>query len=293
MNQGILKIFTLTTLALIAFAANSVLCRLALGEKTIDAASFTNIRLFTGAIVLFLISSLFNPNLPNKNLSNGSWLSGFMLFIYAVTFSFAYITLDTGTGALILFGSVQITIVLISIISGHRLNIYEWLGAVIAFLGFVYLILPGVSSPPFMGFSLMTVAGISWGIYTLKGKESINPLRDTTFNFIKTIPFCVILLIFTLQNATFTIKGILLAIISGGITSGLGYSIWYMAVKELTKIQTGVVQLLVPIIAAIGGVIFVGEKFTLRLGLASIFVLGGILIVVLGRKKLFIKYSKK
>ncbi len=284
MNKHIIKISTLTAFALIAFAANSVLCRLALGEKAIDAASFTNIRLFSGAIVLLLILKL-SSNQSQKS-SKGNWLSGLMLFLYAVTFSYAYITLDTGTGALILFGSVQITIILISIISGHRLTIYEWLGVTIAFSGFVYLILPGVSSPSLIGFSLMTVAGIAWGIYTLKGKESKNPLADTTFNFLRTIPFLMLLFVFTLQSSSYTIKGIILAIISGGITSGIGYTIWYMAIDGLTKIQTAVVQLLVPIIAAFGGVIFVAEKITVRLTLASFLVLGGILIVVLGRKKL-------
>lgn len=290
MNNHILKIFILTGLALIAFAANSVLCRLALGDKTIDAASFTNIRLFSGAVVLLLILKLYNSQ--SQNSSKGNWLSSFMLFLYAVTFSFAYISLDTGTGALIMFGSVQITIILLSIISGNRLNIYEWLGVTIAFLGFVYLILPGVSSPSLIGFSLMTIAGIAWGIYTLKGKESKNPLRDTTFNFIRTIPFIIILLIFTFQYSSYSTKGVVLAIISGGITSGIGYTIWYMAMEGLSKIQTAVIQLLVPIIAAFGGVIFVDEKITFRLSVASILVLGGILVVVLGRKNL-LKYSKK
>ncbi len=290
MNNHILKIFILTGLALIAFAANSVLCRLALGDKTIDAASFTNIRLFSGAVVLLLILKLYNSQ--SQNSSKGNWLSSFMLFLYAVTFSFAYISLDTGTGALIMFGSVQITIILLSIISGNRLNIYEWLGVTIAFLGFVYLILPGVSSPSLIGFSLMTIAGIAWGIYTLKGKESKNPLRDTTYNFIRTIPFIIILLVFTIQHSSYSTKGVVLAIISGGITSGIGYTIWYMAMEGLSKIQTAVIQLLVPIIAAFGGVIFVDEKITFRLSIASILVLGGILVVVLGRKNL-LNHSKK
>lgn len=290
MNSYIIKISMLTALALIAFAANSVLCRLALGERAIDAASFTYIRLFSGAIVLLLILKLSKNQ--NQNSSKGNWVSGFILFLYAGTFSFAYITLDTGTGALIMFGSVQITIILLSIISGHRLSIYEWLGVTIAFLGFVYLILPGVSSPSLTGFFLMTIAGIAWGLYTLKGKESKNPLADTTFNFLRTIPFLIILLVFTVQNSNYTSKGIILAIISGGITSGIGYTIWYMAVDGLTKIQTAVVQLLVPIIAAFGGVIFMAEKITFRLSLASTLILGGILIVVLGRRKIM-NNSKK
>lgn len=282
LNNHFIKTFILTGLALIAFAANSILCRLALGNETIDASSFTIIRLFSGGIVLLMILKISGNKIQQS--SNGSWISSLILFVYAITFSFAYVTLDTGTGALILFGSVQITIILLSIISGNKLSIYEWLGTIIAFIGFVYLILPDVTSPSIIGFLLMTLAGIAWGSYTIKGKESKSPLADNTYNFLRTIPFLIILLIFTIKKLNYSFDGILLAVVSGGITSGIGYTIWYMAIGGLTKVQTSVVQLLVPVIAAFGGVLFISEKITFHLTISSLLILGGILVVVLGRK---------
>lgn len=276
----VIKTVVFTLLALIAFAANSVLCRLALGENSIDASSFTIIRLLSGAIVLIAILKISNKT---GSPSKGSWVSGAMLFLYAITFSFAYITLDTGTGALILFGSVQITMILLSLISGNRLHISEWAGLSIAFTGFVYLVLPGVSSPSVVGFTLMTVAGIAWGIYTLKGRGSDNPLADTAYNFLRTVPLVIILAIITVHNLHYTLEGVLLAILSGAIASGIGYMIWYIALGDLSATQAAVVQLAVPVIAALGGVIFVSEPLTLRLILSGFIILGGILLVVLGR----------
>ncbi len=280
--KNLTRTVLLTGLALVAFAANSVLCRLALGTKAIDAPSFTIIRLLSGVIVLLILIKIKNNELSSN--SKGSWYSGIMLFLYAITFSFAYITLDTGTGALILFGSVQITMIALSLFSGNRLHFTEWLGVIIAFTGFIYLILPGVTAPSTTGFLLMTVAGVAWGIYTINGKGSKNPLRDTTFNFLRTIPFIIIMLLVVLKDVNYTSKGILMAIISGGVTSGIGYTIWYMALKGLTSTQAAVVQLLVPAIAAFGGVIFVFEKITFRLTISSTMILGGILIVVMGKK---------
>ncbi len=287
--KNLTRIVLLTGLALVAFAANSVLCRLALGEKAIDASSFTIIRLLSGAIVLLILFKIKNNELSSN--SRGSWYSGIMLFLYAITFSFAYITLDTGTGALILFGSVQITMIALSLLSGNRLHFTEWLGVIIAFAGFLYLIMPGVTAPSTTGFLLMTVAGVAWGIYTINGKGSKNPLSDTTFNFLRTVPFIIIMLLVVLKDVNFTSKGILLAIISGGVTSGIGYTIWYMALKGLTSTQAAVVQLLVPVIAAFGGVIFIFEKITFRLTISSTMILGGILFVVMG-KKYFLKINK-
>jgi drug/metabolite transporter (DMT)-like permease len=274
-----MKIFILTSLALIAFAANSVLCRLALGNNVIDASSFTIIRLLAGAIVLFCIV-LFSKG-KTSTTSKGNLLSSFMLFLYAITFSFAYLSLDTGTGALILFGAVQITIIIHTLLSGNKLRPLEWLGVIISFLGFIYLISPGVSSPSIIGFVLMTIAGISWGIYTIKGQTSKNPLRDTTYNFIKTLPFITILYIATMTQSNYSTEGILLAVIAGGVTSGIGYTIWYMAIRGLSSIQSAVLQLLVPVIAAFSGVIFISEIITVRLTVSSILILGGVLIVTL------------
>ena len=280
-NNYLVKTIIFTGLALIAFAANSVLCRLALGEGSIDAYSFTIIRLLSGATVLLAIIRI-NRNKTGSS-EKGSWSASLMLFLYAITFSLAYITLDTGTGALILFGSVQITIILLSVISGNRLHITEWAGITIAFTGFVYLILPGVTTPSAVGFLLMAIAGIAWGIYTLKGRDSKSPLMDTAFNFLRTIPLVIILVIITIKNANYSSEGILLAVLSGGIASGIGYTIWYIALGGLSATQAAVLQLLVPVIAALGGIIFVSEAITLRLTVSSTMILGGILIVVLGR----------
>lgn len=277
----LLKTIFFTSFALIAFAANSVLCRLALGEGTIDAASFTSIRLLSGAVVLLIILKLTDKD--NTTSSQGNWLSALMLFTYAIAFSYAYITLDTGTGALILFGSVQITMILLSMFSGNRLHISEWIGMLVAFTGFVYLVLPGVSTPSLTGFLLMTLAGIAWGIYTLRGRGSKNPLADTTQNFVRTLPLVIILALITLQQAQLSSTGIILAILSGAVASGIGYTIWYLALGGLSATQAAVVQLSVPVIAALGGVIFVSEIISLRLTISSTMILGGILIVVLGR----------
>lgn len=281
LKHAVLKTLVLTSLAMVAFAANSVLCRMALGNHAIDASSFTVLRLLSGALVLLMIVSL--KKTKHQKSSKGSWAASSMLFLYAITFSFAYITLDTGTGALILFGTVQILMIVVSIFRGNRLHISEWTGVIIAFAGFVYLVLPGISSPSAMGFVLMTAAGIGWGAYTLKGRGSKAPLMDTAYNFIRTIPFIAIVAAFAIKNASYSTEGIFLAILSGGIASGVGYTIWYSALGGLSAVQAAVVQLTVPIIAAFGGVIFMSEKITTRLTLSSLMILGGILLVVLGR----------
>lgn len=275
------KTFTYTVLALIAFAANSVLCRLALGTDTIDAPSFTAIRLLSGIITLFLILQLRNNN--KSPGSKGSWVSGGMLFLYAVTFSYAYITLDTATGALILFGTVQLTMIMVSLYSGQKLHFTEWLGVFMAFAGFVYLVLPGITTPSVTGFLLMTVAGIAWGFYTLNGRGSMDPLADTFWNFYRTLPLVIVLVIITVQNSSLSSEGVLLAILSGAVASGMGYAIWYSALKGLSITQAAVVQLAVPVIAAFGGVLFVNEAISLRLILSAAMILGGILLVILGR----------
>jgi drug/metabolite transporter (DMT)-like permease len=280
-NKYLVKTILLTGLALIAFAANSVLCRLALGNEAIDASSFTGIRLLSGAIALFIILSIKGSN--NGPASKGSWIAGFVLFLYAITFSYAYHSVDTGTGALILFGSVQITMIILSLVSGTRLHSIEWFGVILAFSGFVYLILPNITTPSINGFILMTISGISWGIYTLKGRNSNNPLMDTTYNFLRTIPFVAVFAAFTMQNMSYSSEGMVLALLSGAITSGVGYTIWYIALGGLSSTQAAVIQLSVPVIAAIGGVIFISEVITIRLFISAIIVLSGILMVVLGK----------
>jgi drug/metabolite transporter (DMT)-like permease len=281
MNQSLLKTSLLSVLALIAFAANSVICRLALGSGTIDVPSFTAIRLISGAVMLFIILSI-KAN-KKEATSTGSWTAGLALFIYAITFSYAYLSLDTGTGALVLFGSVQITMILLSMIYGTRLQSSEWFGVVIAFIGFIYLILPSITTPSISGFMLMAVAGISWGVYTLKGRNSINALKDTSYNFLRTIPFVALLVICNLKQLNYSSEGIYLALLSGAITSGIGYTIWYIALGGLSSTQAAVIQLSVPVIAAIGGTIFVSEAITARLLISAVIVLGGILMVILGK----------
>lgn len=284
-HKSLLETSLLTVLALIAFAANSVLCRLALGGEAIDASSFTAIRLLSGAITLFIILSI-KGSIKGSNkgaLSKGSWKASFALFIYAIAFSYAYLSVDTGTGALILFGSVQITMIMLSLISGTRFHLVEWSGVIIAFSGFIYLILPNISTPSMNGLILMTVSGISWGIYTLKGRSSINPLMDTTYNFLRTIPLVAILVVLTMHDMNYSFEGVILALVSGAITSGVGYTIWYIALGGLSSTQAAVIQLSVPVIAAIGGVLFVSEEITMRLIISAAVVLSGILMVILGK----------
>ncbi|WP_415891568.1 DMT family transporter [Neptuniibacter sp. PT8_73] len=286
MNKDVqtLKVFIYTSIALIAFAGNSVLCRLALGDEAIDAASFTSIRLLSGIVVLLAIFSFMNRG--KANVAKGSWKGAFFLFAYAITFSYGYITLETGIGALVLFGSVQISIILINMFKGNKLHSMEWVGAIVAFAGFVYLIFPSLATPSAVGFGLMTMAGVAWGFYTLAGKGSNNPLGDTTSNFLRTLPFVLILVLLSFDDASLSTEGIWLAILSGGLASGIGYAIWYQALGSLSAIQAAVVQLLVPVIAAAGGVAFAREEITWRLVIASVVVLGGIMIVITGKQLL-------
>lgn len=300
-NNLSIRTISLTLFALLAFAGNSVLCRLALAGATIDAGSFTFMRLASGLFVLVILlkvlpvqsSSSLNASLPVENQRKGSWLSASLLFLYAITFSYAYISLDTGIGALILFGAVQLTMVIYSIVKGTRLNVIEWFGLLVAFTGFVYLVIPTLTTPSLHGFLLMLVSGIAWAFYTLRGKTSSSPLVDTSYNFLRTVPWLCVLLIgmvlasrMGLVDIHYTSRGIVLAAISGGLASGLGYAVWYMALAGLSASRAAVVQLLVPIIASLGGVIFAGELLSMRLVISSLLVLGGILMVVLGHQRL-------
>lgn len=283
-----LKTILLTVLALLAFAGNSVLCRLALNDNIIDAASFTAIRLFSGAIFLLLLITINDHKSPKAsiNIKAGSWLSALFLFIYAGAFSYAYISLDTGTGALILFGAVQVTMIMSDIFKGKKLLLAEWLGLIIAFIGLMILLMPSASAPSLTGFLLMTISGIAWGLYTLAGRGSKTPLVDTTNNFLKTLPFIGLLMLLTLSNIELSNQGILLAIMSGTVTSGLGYAIWYSALSGLTVKHAAIIQLSVPIIAAIGGVIFSNETINIELMTSSILVLGGVLTVIMGKQSI-------
>lgn len=283
-----MKIFFYTIFALACFAFNSILCRLALKTDEIDAASFTLIRLFSGAVTLLLIFSVFGK----KDTKRGSWLSAFFLFAYAICFSFAYINLTTATGALILFGSVQATMIVAAIISGERPRILEWVGLFLALGGLIYLVFPGLAAPPLLNSILMTSAGIAWGFYTLRGRGSANPLADTTGNFLRAVPMVILACLPFLANIHLSQKGIVLAILSGAIASGIGYSIWYAALNFHTATWAAILQLSVPVLAATGGVIFLSEEIVLRLLLATLLILGGICLAIFGRAKIKNKGSE-
>ncbi|HLA95703.1 MAG TPA: DMT family transporter, partial [Pyrinomonadaceae bacterium] len=216
----------------------------------------------------------------------GHWLSAFFLFAYAICFSLAYLGLTTATGALILFGCVQMTMIAVAIFNGERPSLLEWIGLIVAVGGLLYLVFPGLSSPPLFSSLLMAAAGISWGFYTLRGKGSSDPLGDTAGNFVRTLPFIVIVALPFLSRTHLSIRGIVLAILSGAIASGIGYTVWYAALKYHTSTRAAVLQLAVPVIAAAGGVVLLGEVASIRLVIAALLILGGILLTIFGRKSL-------
>ena len=269
-----------TTLALVAFAANSVLCRLALREATIDPATFTTIRFVSGALMLLLVASrVGRPAAPAK----GSWTSAGVLTAYAFPFSFAYTRLSAGTGALILFGSVQVTMVVASITSGERARLGQWAGLSLALVGLVVLVFPGLTAPPPVTAILMAIAGICWGIYSLRARGVTNPLAQTTSNFVRTVPLVVAVSLLMLTPLHAEAQGVVLSVASGAVTSGLGYVVWYAALRKLTGMQAAIVQLAVPVLAAAGGVIFLTEVVSARLVLSTVMVLGGIALAVTRR----------
>ncbi|PKO43093.1 MAG: EamA family transporter [Betaproteobacteria bacterium HGW-Betaproteobacteria-22] len=276
------RLIWLTLLALTAFAANSLLCRLALANASIDAASFSMIRLFSGAISLWLIVTIAQKD--TRPTHAGNWLSAIFLFLYVTGFSFAYIHLNTGVGALILFGAVQVSMLLKAITSGERPSVSEWLGLLIALAGLTYLVMPGMSAPPLLASLLMSGAGVAWGLYSLQGRNSSAPLVATAGNFMRATPLAMLVLLLSFQHIHLTSEGVILAIASGSIASGVGYAVWYTALRELTATRAATVQLAVPILAAIAGTLFLAEPITLRLAIASVMILGGIAIAVMHKK---------
>jgi drug/metabolite transporter (DMT)-like permease len=273
-----------TILALMAFAANSVLNRLALGGHAIDASSYIGIRLVAGALTLWVINSISKQKM-GVILRGGNVLSAFYLFLYGITFSFAYNSLTAGTGAFILFGTVQTTLLTTLLLRGERPQMAEWAGLIIALSGLTYLVFPGLSAPDPLGALLMITAGIAWGFYTLKGKGIKDPLETTARNFILSVPMVVVVNLFTYSKSYVSTEGVLYAVLSGSIASGIGYVIWYAALKGLTTTQAALLQLAVPIIAAFGGVVLLNENITLRLIVAGILILGGVVLALVGKKK--------
>lgn len=280
----------LTSFALIAFAANSVFARLALGDNQIDAGSFTFIRLFSASLffilILFVQWQIKKPARPTSRRGDkrarGSSLSAFYLFGYALSFSYAYIQLDTATGALVLFATVQVTMLLIGLVKGRVLVLAEWLGLIIALIGFVVLVAPNLNTPSLSAFILMSLSGLCWALYTLAGKESRDPSCDTIFNFLRTLPLLIPLVWFIHLDMHFTRLGVFYACLSGVFASALGYLIWYQALTFLRHSSAAVLQLLVPVLAAIAGFVLLGESISLNFIIASLLILGGILLVIKG-----------
>ncbi len=312
-----LRLVLYTTFALVAFAFNSILCRLALRGEEIDAAGFTAVRLSSGAVALVVISYFLSRRVSSpvssQHVSKGSagerraltyvratdmashtsraadtgnWLSAFFLFAYAVCFSFAYIGLHAGTGALILFGSVQMTMISIAIFRGERPSAGEWIGFFAAFGGLVYLVLPGLASPPLKSSVLMATAGMAWGVYTLRGRRSGDPLADTTGNFVRSLPMMAPVVLVFLPNLYLSSRGILLAVLSGAVASGVGYTVWYAVLKHQTATRAAILQLAVPLITAGLGLLLLNETATLRLAIAAALILGGILITIFNKSEI-------
>ncbi|MCU0952438.1 MAG: DMT family transporter [Burkholderiaceae bacterium] len=272
----------LTLLALAAFAGNSLLCRAALRDTAIDAASFTAIRLASGALALWLIVSA-SARLRTAS-GAGSWPSALALFGYAIAFSFAYLSLTAATGALLLFGAVQVTMIAVGLARGERLQPLRWAGFVLAFGGLVGLLLPGLSAPPLFGAALMITAGIAWGIYSLRGRGAGDPTRVTAGNFLRAAPLGFAAALLALPWLQIDAAGALYAVASGALTSGVGYAIWYAALKGLRATSAATVQLAVPVVTALAAVLLLAEPITPRLVLASAAVLGGIALVVMTKR---------
>ena len=269
----------LTALAMVAFAANSVLCRLALREGAIDAASFTAVRLVSGAVALGLILLLRDRSVKAM-ATQGNQGSALALFVYAAGFSLAYVELATGTGALLLFGAVQATMIGIGLYRGERLAPLQWLGLMLALAGLVALMLPGATAPPLAAAALMLVAGGAWGVYSLRGKGAADATAVTAGNFLRALIWLLPLALFAWPAQWPQGAGLVYAVLSGALASGAGYAIWYLALRGLVSSTAATVQLSVPVLAALAGVLWLDEAFTLRLLLASAAILGGIALVI-------------
>ena len=266
---------------MIAFASNSILCRLALRQGSIDPASFTLVRILSGAIALRFVMQMRRE----KSLKAGNWLSAFALFAYAAAFSFAYLQLSAGTGALLLFGAVQATMISRGLRKGEHLDAIQVVGLIVAISGLTVFLLPGLSAPPLFDSVIMLIAGIAWGIYSLRGRGETHPVGATAGNFLRAVPFAVVLVVGR-PWIKLDALGVFYATLSGAITSALGYVIWYRALPGLRAASAATVQLSVPVLAATGGIILLGERISLRYVLASLAVLGGIALVVIEKQRI-------
>lgn len=273
--------FVLTLLALVAFAGNSVLCRLALGEGAIDAASFTTIRFGSGAAALLLVSKQSREQAWRG--ASGDWRAAAILVVYAVPFAFAYVTLDAGTGALILFGTVQVTMLAAAVLSGERPAPIQWIGLAAALGGLIYLVSPGLSAPAPVGSALMAVAGMAWGLYSLHGRRAGDPIRSNAANFLRALPALIATSAISWPSLSLSTRGVALAVVAGSVTTGLGYVVWYRALRNLTATGASIVQLSVPLLAALGGVALLDERVSWRLLISSALILGGVALAVVRR----------
>ena len=278
-------LFGYTGLSLLSFAANSLLCRLALGGATIDAASFASLRLAAGALLLSLLNHA--APAPTEPIARGNWAAAAWLFLYAAAFSFAYRGLSTGVGALLLFGAVQFTMLLAALRNGERLRPQAWLGWLLAFAGLLWLTAPSLRTPQPWSALLMILAGVAWGKYSLWGKHSRAPLADTNANFVRATPFALAISLLNTPHWQLSAKGVCLALISGALTSGIGYVLWYRALRGLTATQAAIAQLSVPVWAALGGIVFLAEAASWRLVSAGLLLLGGVAVATLIPARLF------
>lgn len=265
-----------TALAMLAFAGNSILCRIALRDTDIDPGSFTGVRILAGALTLWLLLRVGKARQP----LGGDWLSALALFVYAASFSFAYINLDAGAGALLLFGAVQLSMLAWGLLRGERFSAGQIAGLSLALIGLVILLLPGSSAPALEGALLMLLSGVAWGVYSLRGRGASNPLAATAGNFIKAVPFAAALCLLMVSQQRWDAPGLVYALLSGALTSGVGYAIWYAALPGLAAIQAASVQLSVPLLTAIAGAVLLGEAVTAMLLLSGAAILGGIAMVL-------------
>jgi drug/metabolite transporter (DMT)-like permease len=283
---------------MVAFASNSLLCRAALKQTRLDAASFTLVRIFSGAAALWIIvearkrftghrhdSTKVQKTQQTAWIKTGNWISSFALFVYAAFFSLAYNTLSAGTGALLLFGAVQATMILWGLGKGEQLDAVQIAGLVVAMTGLIVLLLPGLSAPPLIGSVVMLTAGVAWGVYSLRGASASDAIAATAGNFLRAIPFAILTSLIAIRWINLDSLGLIYAVTSGTVTSGLGYVIWYAALPYLKATSAATVQLSVPVLAATGGILFLHELITVRYVLASLAVLGGIFLVVIEKQQ--------